>query len=419
MTIFISAVLLNAYLLCHHPHQKAHILSNPVDHPSADGPNTRLAHSGHDPKAFHGFVNPPVVHASTVLFNDTDSMRRRAQKYRYALWGTPTTDALEETLSELEGAAGTILLPSGLAACTFPLLAFLSAGDHVLIVDSVYNPTRRFADTVLSRMGVDVEYFRPCREAGIGPLMRPQTKVVFLEAPGSNTFEMFDVAATCAVAHAGGAVTMIDNTWATPLFFRPLDHGVDLSIHALTKYPGGHSDVMMGSVSANAATYARLRDFQMTIGVNASPDDTYLVIRGLKTMSVRLERHQQSALALATWLESREEVARVLHPALPSFEGYASWKSQFSGSTGLFSIVLRGGGIAEASAFLDSLRLFGLGYSWGGFESLAVLVDLSDRTVATAPAEGPVIRLQIGLEDVADLQRDLENGFAAMAKQNS
>ncbi|MBC8129310.1 MAG: cystathionine beta-lyase [Rhizobiaceae bacterium] len=377
--------------------------------------NTRLSHGGGDPHAYHGFINTPVVHASTVLFPNTDTMRRRAHSYRYGLWGTPTTKALEETLDDLEGSAGTILLPSGLAACTFPLLAFLSSGDHALIVDSVYGPTRRFADTVLRRMGIDVEYFHPGRDGGIGPLMRPQTKVVFLEAPGSNTFEMIDVAAAAAVAKAGGAVTMLDNTWATPLFFRPLDHGVDLSIHALTKYPGGHSDVMMGSVSATAETFPRLRDTQMTIGVNAAPDDTYLILRGLKTMGIRLARHEETALALAEWLETRDEVAGVLHPALPSFDGHDLWKRQFKGSSGLFSIVLRGGGVREASVFLDSLRLFGLGYSWGGFESLAVLADLSDRTLATASPEGQVIRLQIGLEDRADLQRDLETGFAAMA----
>ncbi|KQT53712.1 cystathionine beta-lyase [Aureimonas sp. Leaf454] len=384
-------------------------------HGPFQGINTALAHGGSDPMEFHGFVNVPVVHASTVLFPDTETMRRRGGRYRYGLSGTPTTDALEHALDELEGSAGTILLPSGLAAVSVPLLAFLGAGDHVLIVDSVYAPTRRFADTVLPRMGVTVEYFDPLRPNGIEGLMRADTKVVFLEAPGSNTFEMMDIRAACDLAHAGGAVTMIDNTWATPLYFRPLDHGVDLSIHALTKYPGGHSDVMMGSVSANAATYARLRDTQMTLGINAAPDDVYLILRGLKTMGLRLDRHQDSALELAEWLATRPEVAKVLHPALPSFPGHDLWKSQFKGASGLFSIVLRGGGDLEAAAFLDALRLFGLGFSWGGFESLAVHCDLSDRTVAKAPAEGPVIRLQIGLEDVDDLKADLERGFAGLA----
>jgi cysteine-S-conjugate beta-lyase len=382
----------------------------------AMGVNTRLAHSGHEPRDFHGFVMPPAVHASTVLFPDTATMRARGQKYRYGLWGTPTTDALEAALSELEGAAGTILLPSGLAAVSVPLLAFLSAGDHALFADCVYGPTRRFADTVLKRLGVAVEYFDPRRADGIGGLVRPETKVVYLEAPGSNTFEVMDVRAASDIAKATGAVTMLDNTWATPLLFRPLDHGVDLSIHALTKYPGGHSDVMMGSVSANAATYARLRDAQMTIGVNAAPDDVYLVFRGLKTMALRLERHAESALALAEWLLSRNEVAAVLHPALPSFPDHDAWARQFAGSSGLFSFELHGTQ-EDASTFLDALKLFGLGYSWGGFESLAVLVDLDDRTVRDALPRGPLIRLQIGLEDVADLQADLEAGFAAMRER--
>ena len=380
------------------------------------GHNTRLVHTGGNPRDQHGFVNQPVYHGSTVLYPDTATMKNRAQKYTYALRGTPTTDALEEALDALEGSAGTILLPSGLAAVTVPLLAFLSSGDHLLIVDSVYTPTRRFADSVLKRMGVIVEYFDPAKGAdGLKGLMRAETRVVFLEAPGSNTFEMMDIRAASDIAHAGGAVVMIDNTWATPLYFRPLDHGVDLSIHALTKYPGGHSDLMMGSVSANAATYQQLRDTQMLLGINAAPDDTYLVLRGLKTMGVRLARHQASALELARWLEGREEVARVLHPALPSFPGHELWKCQFTGATGLFSIVLNGGGMPEAAEFLDALKLFGLGFSWGGFESLAVVADLSDRRFATAPTEGPVIRLQVGLEDIADLRADLEAGFKAIA----
>ena len=425
MAIFISQALpVSLTVVSRHPgsipRQKASPLTKPEDHPAQVGHNTRLVHSGGNPREAHGFVNTPVYHGSTVLYPDTQTMRNRGQKYTYALRGTPTTDALEEALDGLEGSSGTILLPSGLAAVTVPLLAFLSAGDHVLIVDSVYTPTRRFADTVLKRMGVAVEYFDPAGGAeGLAGLMRKETRVVFLEAPGSNTFEMMDIRAASDVAHAGDAVVMIDNTYATPLYFRPLDHGVDLSIHALTKYPGGHSDVMMGSVSANAATYPRLRDTQMTLGINAAPDDTYLVLRGLKTMGIRLERHQASALELARWLETRHEVARVLHPALPSFPGHDLWKRQFAGSSGLFSIVLNGGGMEAASAFLDTLKLFGLGYSWGGFESLAVVADLSDRIVATAPKEGEVIRLQVGLEDVEDLKADLEAGLRAIGSRTA
>ncbi|MEF2073647.1 cystathionine beta-lyase [Consotaella aegiceratis] len=381
---------------------------------SAQKIGTRIIHSGHEPSEYFGFVNPPVVHASTVLYPDTATMRSRSQRYTYGLRGTPTTQALEAAIDELEGSAGTVLVPSGLAAVTVPLLGFLSAGDHLLAVDSVYSPTRRFCDTMLKRMGVEVEYFDPALTmADLEARFRPETRVLFLEAPGSNTFEMMDIAAASAVAHRHDAVVMIDNTWATPLFFRPLEHGVDLSIHALTKYPGGHSDVMMGSVSANEQTLTRLREAQMTIGVNAAPDDAYLLLRGLKTMGVRLAEHQRSALALAEWLEGREGVAKVLHPALPSFAGHDLWKRQFSGSSGLFSIVLDGGGRDAAAAFLDALEIFGLGYSWGGFESLAVEVDLSDRKVAKAPQEGAVIRLQIGLEDVTDLQADIERGLDA------
>ncbi|WP_062203071.1 cystathionine beta-lyase [Aureimonas sp. AU12] len=390
-------------------------MSNPSKLGPHAGPSTRLLHTGYDPSEFFGFVNPPSVHASTVLFPDTATMRRRDQKYIYGLRGTPTTDALERALDDLEGSHGTILVPSGLAAISFPLLAFLGSGDHCLVVDSVYGPTRLFCDTLLTRMGIETEYFDPAVGAGLKDLMRANTRVVFLEAPGSNTFEMLDVAEMAGIARAGGAVSMIDNTWATPLFFRPLDHGVDLSIHALTKYPGGHSDVMMGSVSANRETFDRLRDAQMQIGVNVSPDDTYLVLRGLKTMALRLKAHEAAALELAQWMETRSEVARVLHPALPSFPGHDLWKRQFTGASGLFSIVLDGGGPRAAAAFLDALRIFGLGYSWGGFESLALEVGLSDRVVAKAPLEGPVIRLQIGLEDVADLRADLEGGFAALA----
>nr|WP_280890826.1 cystathionine beta-lyase [Jiella mangrovi] len=375
-----------------------------------------LAHGPYDPRSMHGFVNPPVVHASTVLFESTDAMKKRKSlPYTYGLRGTPTTKVLEDALSELEGAHDTILVPSGLAAISIPLLAFLGAGDHCLIVDSVYSPTRQFAHGTLERMGVTVEYFDPHVGAGIADLMKPNTKVVFLEAPGSNTFEMMDVRAVCDAAHAGGAVTMLDNTWATPLFFRPLDHGVDLSIHALTKYPGGHSDVMMGSVSANEATFGQLRETQLQIGVNAAPDDTYLVLRGLKTMGVRLERHQASALELASWLEARDDVAEVRHPALASFFDHELYARQFSGSSGLFSFLLSGG-FERAAAFLDALEIIGLGYSWGGHESLAVAADLSDRTIAKGPADGTFIRLQVGLEDVADLKADLERGFAALSQ---
>lgn len=380
------------------------------------GPNTRLAHMGNDPHGFYGFVNPPVVHASTVLFPDAATMAARNQKYTYGTRGTPTTEALARAMDELEGSAGTIIVPSGLAAICVPLLAFLSAGDHVLIVDSVYHPTRRFADTMLQRLGVEVEYYDPLIGGDIARLMKPNTKVVFTESPGSNTFEVQDIPAIAAAAHAGGAVVMMDNTWATPLFFRPLDHGVDISIHAATKYPAGHSDVLLGTVSANAATWEILHETFITLGVCAGPDDVYQVLRGLRTMGVRLARHQESALAIARWLESQPGVAQVLHPALESHPGHAIWKRDFSGSSGIFSFVLFGGGQKQAHAFLDALEIFGLGWSWGGFESLATHVFLGDRTIAKGDYAGPIIRLQIGLEDVDDLKADIERGLAAAAR---
>ncbi|MBX3575645.1 MAG: cystathionine beta-lyase [Rhizobiaceae bacterium] len=377
------------------------------------GVNTRLAHLGNDPHDFFGFVNPPVVHASTVLFPDAATMASRNQKYTYGTRGTPTSDALADAVNALEGSAGTIIVPSGLAAVFVPLMAFLSAGDHALIVDSVYAPTRMFANTMLKRWGVEVDYYDPLIGGGIAALMKPNTKVVFTESPGSNTFEMQDIPAIAAAAHAGGAVVMMDNTWATPLYFKPLDHGVDISIHAATKYPAGHSDVLAGLVSANEATWKRLWDTFVSLGIPAGPDDAYQVLRGLRTMGVRLERHQRSALDIARWLEGQPGVARVLHPGLESHPGHALWKRDFCGASGIFSVVLDAGGQKEAHAFLDALEIFGLGYSWGGYESLAVLVNLSDRTVARGSYEGPIIRLQIGLEDVADLKADIGKALAA------
>ncbi len=379
------------------------------------GIHTRLAHIGNDPREFFGFVNPPVVHASTVLFPDAATMAARNQKYTYGTRGTPTTDALSSAIDTLEGSSGTILVPSGLAAVTIPLLAFLSAGDHVLIVDSVYHPTRNFADTMLKRLGVEVDYYDPLVGAGITALMKPNTKVVFTESPGSNTFEMQDIPAIAREAKARGAVVMMDNTWATPLYFRPLDHGVDISIHAATKYPAGHSDVLLGTASANEACWKRLQETHFTMGCCAAPDDVYQVLRGLRTMGVRLERHEENALDVARWLESQQGVARVLHPGLESFPGHDIWKRDFSGASGIFSIVLSGGGEREAHAFLDALEIFGLGYSWGGYESLAVHVFLGDRTVAKGDYQGPVIRLQIGLENPEDIKADLARGLAAAA----
>lgn len=384
------------------------------------GINTRLAHTGNDPRDFHGFVNPPVVHASTVLFPDAATIEARGQKYTYGTRGTPTTDALAEAMNALEGSAGTIIVPSGLAAVTVPLLGALKSGDHVLVVDSVYGPTRHFCNSMLRRFGIEAEYYDPAIGSDIERLMRPNTRLVHTEAPGSNTFEMQDIPAIAEVARHHGALVSMDNTWATPLFFKPLDHGVDISIHAATKYPAGHSDVLIGTVSANEKAWPALNDAFLALGVCSGPDDVYMTLRGLRTMGVRLARHQESTLAIARALEEDRRVAKVLHPALESHPGHHLWKRDFCGSSGIFSIVLdEPDGTkarARAHAFLDALEIFGLGYSWGGYESLAVNAFLGDRTIARAPAEGPVIRLQIGLEDPSDLMEDIERGLLAASR---
>lgn len=381
--------------------------------PTDAGINTRLAHGGNDPLDYFGFVNPPVVHASTVLFPDAATMAARSQKYTYGTRGTPTMDALAAAIDELEGSAGTIIVPSGLMAVAAPLLGFLSAGDHLLIVDSVYHPTRNFVDTMLARFGVEVEYYDPHIGDGISALMKQNTRVVFTESPASNTFEVQDIPAIVKAAHKRGAIVMLDNTWATALYFRAMDFGVDIVIHAATKYPAGHSDVLLGTVSANEANWGKLFETFNALGCPAGPDDMYQVLRGLRTMGLRLDKHQASALEIARWLEQQDGVAGVLHPALESHPDHAIWKRDFKGSSGLFSVVLKGGGQRTAHAFLDALGIFGLGYSWGGYESLAVPVWLKDRTIARDRYEGPLIRLQIGLEDVDDLKRDLMRGLEA------
>ncbi len=385
------------------------------------GSNTKLVHSGYDPYSYHGFVNPPVVHASTVLFPDAAAMQNsKAQKYSYGTHGTPTTDALCEAINALEGAAGTIIVPSGLAAISVAFLAILKAGDHVLIVDSVYGPTRAFCDNMLTGYGVEVEYYDPEIGAGIEALMRPNTKLVHTESPGSNTFEIQDIPAIADVAHKHGAAVSMDNTWATPLYFKAMDFGVDISIHAATKYPAGHSDILMGLVSANEKWWPLIDKANAWMGICGSPDDSYQVLRGLRTMGVRLAHHQSSALAVAKWLQGRDDVAEVLHPALPDFPGHEIWKRDFNGASGLFAFVLKADDVesanAKAAAFLDALQIFGLGYSWGGYESLIVKVYLGDRTIRKGPQNGALIRLQIGLEEVEDLTADLERGFAAAAK---
>ena len=382
-------------------------------------PDTRLVSGGRDPFAHHGFVNPPVYHASTVLYPTADDLIAHRARYQYGRRGTPTSEALEQALQAIErpACAGVGLLPSGLCAISTALLAVLGSGDHLLVTDSAYRPTRNFCDSVLVRLGIETTYYDPLVGPDITKLFRPNTRAVFLEAPGSQSFEMQDVPTIAAVARARGIAVLMDNTWATPLYFRPLDKGVDLAIQAGTKYIGGHSDVMLGTVSANAAFWPRLRDFIATTGLCVGPDDMYLGLRGLRTLAVRLERHQQSALEIARWLRKRPEVQRVLHPALEDDPGHAIWKRDFTGSSGLFSIVLKPVRDAGVRAFLDALKLFGMGFSWGGYESLVILFDCTTYRTATRWAPGgPTLRFHIGLEDPGDLIADLETGFAAMAK---
>jgi len=379
---------------------------------------TKIVTAGRDPRSYHGFVNPPVYHASTVLYPNAEDFLAHRSRYQYGRRGTPTTEALELALQELEGpqCAGVSLLPSGLAAISAALLSIVHAGDHVLVADSAYGPTRHFCGQILTRFGITTSYYDPGIGGAIAEHIQPNTRAVYLESPGSLSFEMQDVAAIAKAAHAKGALVLMDNTWATPLYFRPLDHGVDLAIQAGTKYIGGHSDVMLGTVSANAATVAALKNTVRLTGLCEGPDDVYLGLRGLRTLGVRLDRHYESGLTVARWLEGRPEVLRTLHPALPSHPGHAIWKRDFTGASGLFSMVLKPVPQKAYYAFVDTLELFGIGASWGGYESLAIPFDCSAlRTATRWQPGGPTVRFHIGLEAVEDLIADLERGFAALA----
>ena len=380
---------------------------------------TRLVSGGRDSFAHHGFVNPPVYHASTVLYRTVDDYLAHRGRYVYGRRGTPTSEALADAVAALEGpnCAGVALLPSGLAAASVALLSALQAGDHVLVTDSVYFPTRTFCDRVLSRYGVTTTYYDPLIGQGIAALFTPDTRAVLVESPGSLSFEMQDIPAIAEVAHARGAVVLMDNTWAGPLHFKALDKGVDLSIQSGTKYIGGHADVMLGTVSANAACWKSLHDLVDRMGLCVGPDDMYLGLRGLRTLGARLAQHQASGLKVARWLAQRPEVLRVIHPALESDPGHAIWRRDYTGACGLFSMVLKPVAESAVHAFLNALKLFGLGVSWGGFESLAIPFDLRPpmRSATTWAPGGPAIRFHVGLEDADDLIRDLERGFAALA----
>ena len=381
-------------------------------------PETRLVTAGRDSKAQHGFVNPAVYHASTVLYPTAEDQVAHRSRYQYGRRGTPTSEALEQALAALEGdgCAGVALLPSGLAAISTALFSIAGAGDHLLVTDSVYRPTRNFCDGVFKRMGIETTYYDPLIGGDIVKLFKPNTRAVFVEAPGSQSFEMQDIPAIAKIAHDKGAVVLMDNTWATPLYYRAFEKGIDLSIQAGTKYIGGHSDIMFGCVSANAKTLPALKTVVQTMGLCVGPDDMYLALRGLRTLGVRLARHNVSGLRIARWLESRPEVLRVLHPTLESDPGYKIWRRDFTGACGLFSIVLKPAAEKSVHAFMNALALFGMGFSWGGFESLVILFDCSEYRTATKWAPGgPTLRFHICLEDPDDLLADLGRGFAAMA----
>ncbi len=381
--------------------------------------DTITTHAGRDPQRYDGVVNTPVFRASTVLFPDVESYERREpdnyKVVRYGIYGTPTTFALEEAVAQLEGGHAAVALPSGLAAIVAALAPFAHSGAHILVADSVYQPTRNFCDKRLRAFGVEVEYYDPALGSAIAGLIRPNTTALFCESPGSLSFEMQDLPAMAAAAHARGIPVLADTTWGTPYFFRSFERGVDISIHAGTKYISGHSDVMLGVIVTNEQYWLKVRRAVADYGYCVSPDDCYLALRGLRTIGVRMRQQQQSALEIARWLQARPEVLRVLYPALEDDPGHAIWKRDFSGAASLFGVVLRPASEHAVAALIDSLALFGIGSSWGGFESLAIRADPGKFRSATRwNPGGPLLRLHIGLEDPGDLIADLEQALARM-----
>ncbi|MBS7706337.1 cystathionine beta-lyase [Chelatococcus asaccharovorans] len=380
--------------------------------------DTRIVHAGRHPEDFKGAVNVPVYRTSTVIARNMDEWDRKHREQAstnepdlfYGRHGTPTSKALQQAMAELEGGFRSFVYPSGVSACVTAIMAFAGQGEHVLAPDSVYGPVRRISGTMFKRFGIETEFYDPRIGEDIEALVRPTTRVIYVEAPGSLTFEMQDIPAIAAVAHRHGAVVVMDNTWATPLLFRAFDHGVDVSVHAATKYVTGHSDTMLGVVTANEACYERLKAATLDLGQTASPDDCYLALRGLRTMGVRLARQGQAATELAAWLASRPEVERVMSPALPDDPGHAIWKRDFLGASGLFAFALKPDLAKFRREFIDALKLFALGGSWGGYESLVMPID-PPRTVTRYAYSNAGIRLHVGLEDPDDLKDDLAQAF--------
>ncbi len=389
------------------------------DH-AGDHINTRIVHNGRNPNTDGGMVNPPVYHGSTVVFPTVSTLEQSRvdhdlkDRVVYGRLGSPSTFALENAVANLESGFGALSVSSGLAAVTTTFLAFVDAGDHVLVADTVYGPTRKFCDGLLTRMGITVDYYDPLIGSDIVSLFRPNTRLVFMESPGSITFEVQDVPAIVQAARSRGIKTALDNSWATPLFFRPIEHGVNVSVVAATKYIVGHSDAMLGLVVCDSEeTFYRIKKTRDLIGQSLAPDDVYLGLRGLRTLSVRVAQHQQQALELAWYLSQHPKVLSVLHPAFPDCPGHAVWKRDFTGSSGLFSVLLKPASHEALATMLDGMRVFSMGFSWGGFESLIVpqYPHLS-RSACPWNTNGQIIRLHAGLEDIRDLLQDLEDGLA-------
>lgn len=381
---------------------------------------TLIAHAGRDPHRNHGVVNPPVYHASTILkptLAELEASRKpEFDGYRYGRRGTPTSRSFEEAVAALYSADDAIAVSSGLAAICCAILSQVSAGDHILLADNVYFPTRKFAEGFLKRFGVSSSYFDPMNPEQLAQHILPETKIVYLEAPGTMSFEVCDVPKLAAIAHQHDATVIMDNTWATALYFDAMEHGVDIVVEAVTKYICGHSDIMMGTIASRNAHAGAIRDMVYMQGNCSGPDDLYLAQRGLRTMAVRLAQNGETALALAEWLQARPEVDRVLHPALPSCPGHDIWKRDFTGASGLFAFILKPVSKTALAAFLDGLEFYGMGASWGGYESLILPGDpAAARTATKWDAQGQLLRIHAGLEDEADLIADLEAGFERMA----
>ena len=384
-------------------------------------PATKVAHLGRDQDDSHGFVNLPVYHGSTVLYETyeefltSENRRKLRNQVLYGRYGTPLSFALESAVAELEGASAAITVSSGLASITESLTAFVKLGDHILVTDSVYNPTRKFCDSVLKRFGVETTYYDPLIGTEIKNLIKSNTSVIFLESPGSLTFEIQDLPAITSVAREHDIITILDNTWASPLYLKPFDLGVDVSVHAATKYITGHSDAMLGIISSTEECYDQIRDTVRLSGQCAGPDPIFLGLRGLRTLPTRLQRHWKSGLVIAEWLSQRPEVESVIHPAMSSHPGHHLWKRDFLGASGLFAFKLHPVSEAALGRLLDTTELFGMGYSWGGFESLLIPFDpRPTRTATKWDAKGPSLRIHVGLEDTDDLIANLEVGFEAM-----